>query len=69
MIAYPIFEGHCCAMSAFAFVCWPRLANFTFAYTLADGSALSSDFGTFLRFARSWNRAGCEYPLSQRICP
>jgi hypothetical protein len=27
----PIFEGHCCAISAFAAVCWPLLANFTFA--------------------------------------
>ena len=31
-IAYaPTFVGHCCAIRFFAFVCWPRLANFTFA--------------------------------------
>ncbi len=27
----PIFDGHCCAISAFARVCWPPLANLTFA--------------------------------------
>ena len=27
----PIFDGHCAAISAFAAVCWPTLANFTFA--------------------------------------
>ena len=30
---------------------------------------MSNADGIFFRFARSWNRAGCEYPLSQISCP
>ena len=56
-------------MSAFAAVCWPELAKLTFAYRLAEGSAVSSDFGMTFRFARSWNRAGCEYPFRKISWP
>jgi hypothetical protein len=31
MVYAPTFDGHCCAMSAFAFVCWDDEANFTLA--------------------------------------
>ena len=56
-------------MSAFAAVCWPALANLTFEYRLADGSAVSSAFGITFRPTRSVNRAGCEYPFSQSSWP
>src|SRR5664279_1414774 len=69
MAQAPTFAGQSVAIFALAADCWPRLANFAFAYSAGDGRADSSELGIFLRFARSLNRAGCAKPLRYRSCP
>ena len=66
---YPTFFGHSVAIRAVALADWAGVANFTFAYGPAGGSAASRAFGITLRPTMSVKRAGCEYPFSQRSCP
>ena len=56
-------------IAARALLTWPTLANFTFEYAAAAGSAAMSAFGTTLRATMSVKSAGCEYPFSQSSWP
>ena len=49
--------------SSFAFVLCDGLANFTFEYMAALGSAAVSAFGTTFRPTMSVKSAGCAYPF------
>ena len=55
--------GQSVATSSFAFVFCDGLANFTFVYTAALGSAAVSAFGTTFRLTMSVKSAGWAYPF------